>query len=167
MIIGGRNTGSSMRRIGSGLACMAALSLTAMPASAQEDGAIVDPDSPSGKEYEIPLESARRQADPRPASPKSISSGTSRPTLFGEGVITPSSARAARKQDGSSGADEGSDGHGARSGTDRRPEAVKIAASQPGAPDSGLGTPALFLGIGLAVLLVGAGAGFVIRRRSG
>ena len=167
MNIAERNTGLTMRRIGSGLACMAALALTAMPASAQEDGAIVDPDSPSGKEYEIPLESARRQADPRPASPKSISSGTSRPTLFGEGVITPSSARAARKQDGSSGADEGSDGHGARSGTDRRPEAVKIAASQPGAPDSGLGTPALFLGIALVVLLVGAGAGFVIRRRSG
>ena len=165
MAIGARNTGP-MRRVATGLACAAALAVSAGPAYAQGDGVFVDPNSPSGKEYAIPLESARRQADPRPVSPQSVSSGASRATLFGEGVISPSAARGARKG-GGSGSGKGSAGQGTGSGVDRRPDVVKIATSRPGAPDSGLGTPALVLGLGLLVLLVGAGAGFAVRRRAG
>jgi hypothetical protein len=162
MTIGARDTGP-MRRIATGLACAAALALSAGPAYAQEDGVFVDPDSPSGQEYRIPFESARRQADPRPVSPQKVASGADRATLFGEGVISPSAAR----KSGGSGSGKSSGGQGTTSGDDRRPEVVKIAASRPGAPDSGIGTPALFLGIALVVLLVGAGAGFVVRRRAG
>jgi hypothetical protein len=165
--IGARNTGP-MRRVVTGLACAAALTLSAGPAYAQGDGVFVDPNSPSGKEYAIPLESARRQADPRPVSPQSVSSGASRATLFGEGVISPST-RGARKGGGSatSGAGGSSAAPGTGSGADQRPDILKIATSRPGAPDSGLGTPALVLGLGLLVLLVGAGAGFAVRRRAG
>ena len=159
MTIGARDTGP-MRRARTGLACAAALALSAGPAYAQQDGVFVDPDSPSGKEYAIPFESARRQADPRPVSPQSVSSGASRATLFGEGVISPSAARGARRG-GETGSGKGS------SGADARPDVLKIATSRPGAPDSGLETPVLVLGIGLLVLLVGAGAGFVVRRRAG
>jgi hypothetical protein len=165
MTIGARDTGP-MRRIATGLACAAALALSAGPAYAQEDGVFVDPDSPSGQEYRIPFESARRQADPRPVSPQKVASGADRATLFGEGVISPSAARGARKGSGS-GSGKGSAGQGTGSGADRRPDIVKIATSRPGAPDSGLGTTALVLGIGVVVLLVGGGAGFVVRRRTG
>ena len=160
-----RNTGP-MRRVKTVLACAAALALTTGPAYAQEDGVFVDPDSPSGQEYRIPFESARRQADPRPVSPGSVASGAEPATLFGEGVISPSAARKGRGST-TSGAGGSSAGERTRPGADRRPNVVKIAASRPGAPDSGLGTPALFVGIALVVLLVGAGAGFVVRRRAG
>ena len=168
MLKGARNTGL-MRQLGTGLVCAAALALCALPANAQEDGSIVDPESPSGKEYEIPFESARRQADPRQIAPENSSSGRSQATLFGEGITAPSAARAAKSGGGaSSGASGASSGESKTdgSGTDPQPGIVKIAASQPGAPDSGLGTSALFLGIAVVVLLIGAGAGLVFRRRA-
>jgi hypothetical protein len=159
-----RNTGP-MRCVKTVLACATALALTTGPANAEEDGVFVDPDSPSGQEYKIPFESARRQADPRRAAPRSVASGADPATLFGEGVISPSAARKGRGST-TSGAGGRSTGEGSRPGADRRPNVVKLAASRPGAPDSGLGMPALFVGIALVVLLVGAGAGFVVRRRA-
>jgi hypothetical protein len=168
MTIGARDTGR-MRRVRTVLACTAVLVLGAGPAYAQSEGRFVDPESPSGKEYAIPLEGARRQADPRPVSPRSVASGADRATLFGDGVISPPAGSGTRKSGGSapSGAGGDSAGQGTGSAGEPKPSVVRIAASQPGAPDSGLGTSVLILGIGLVVLLVGAGAGFVVRRRAG
>jgi hypothetical protein len=60
-------------------------------AAAQEDGVIVDPNSPTGKEYAIPLDKARR--DSGTSQPKRSSdsgsgstSTSSEPDRFGEGI---------------------------------------------------------------------------------
>ena len=98
----------------------------APPAAAQDDGVFLDPDSPAGKEYAVPLEEARRQAiggggdggaDPSSGQP-----------LFGEGI--------ARAEGSSSGNDGGGspDGGGSRGGTG--------AAGAPGSAERGGGEDA-------------------------
>lgn len=65
-------------------ACMALMSLAGGGgAMAQEKGAHVDPDSPSGKEYKLPLEDARRDAAPGLGSGHG---GGGKPPLFGTGI---------------------------------------------------------------------------------
>jgi hypothetical protein len=149
------------------LMCATLTAIGATDASAQSGGVFVDPDSPSGKEYAIPLESARRQADPQAPSGHAGGPAAAPATLFGEGVVSPSSTG------GKSSSDEGGKRAGKRGSTVAEPDTdsatrdiVKIAASRPGAPDGGIGTPALVLGLGILVLLVGALAGVLIRRRS-
>ena len=144
-------------------------------ALAQEDGVTVDPDSPTAKEYAIPIESARRDAAPADRS-------TATP-LFGQGV-TPEGETAetggAPANDDVDGAGNGSVGSGdGRSGAsppkansatpgtaEDQPtlEVVAQAASRPGAPSDG-GTAVLVAGGGIALVAAAAGAGFMARRR--
>jgi hypothetical protein len=58
----------------------------------------VDPDSPTGQEYDIPLERARRQASSNPSG-SSQPSRSSSEALFGEGIEPATGA--ARQQDAS------------------------------------------------------------------
>ncbi len=165
-----RNTGG-VREFTVALTCAVAVAIGAADAVAQEPGVIVDPDSPSGKEYAIPLESARRQADPSDV-PTSGASSAGSAALFGEGVIASrgngggpprrSGARgsAEKARRGSGGSDQAT---GSRPGV---PDVVGAAASRPAAPDGGIGTPILVLGLGLLVVLIGVVAGVVIRRRA-
>src|SRR4051812_12712791 len=62
------------------------LALGAGVVSAQEPGVVVDPESPSGKEYAIPLERARGEADPRGPKSSAGASAAGASTLFGAGV---------------------------------------------------------------------------------
>ena len=80
-----RNT-EAVRKLKVLLVCALALAIGASGAEAQGQGVTVDPDSPSGKEYAIPLESARRQADPQRGTPTTASRASSA-ALFGEGVV--------------------------------------------------------------------------------
>jgi hypothetical protein len=155
----------------------AALALTT-PAAAQEPGVFVDPDTPTAKEYALPLENVRRQADPRTPSDAAVPQGQRVSPAFGEGI------EPAASQGGTTSAEAGSDGMrggGARESGDASDEAaasgtsgaaddaadatVRAATANPGAPGGDLGDTLVIAGGALAVLALGAGAGLFLRRR--
>jgi hypothetical protein len=143
--------------------------LLAPAAWAQDDGVFVDPDSPTGKEYAIPLEEARRQADPSSGGGQKVQPGTRDSPLFGEGI------EEEEEDDGSSaGGGSPSGGGGGGGGSSSQPEAtatpapeareaIERATNNPGAP--GDGSPLLLiLGGAALVLVVGGAAGYAFRR---
>jgi hypothetical protein len=150
----------------------------ALPAAAQAQGrgVFVDPESPAGKEYAIPLEEARRHgapdAEPRPGS------GDAGPPLFGYGIErAPSGSAAGGGSAGSAGGEEGSGGggrggeRGAGPAADgevlgaeetaraRRGDPMAIEAAAQGGSDA-----LLTAGIAGTVLAVGLLVGFGLRR---
>jgi hypothetical protein len=154
---------------------IASLALPAA-AQAQQPGVFVDPDSPAGTEYRIPLEDARRHgapdAGPRPGG------GQADPPLFGQGITpAPGGSEAGGGSDGSAGsaAPNGSgeprDHRGARKAADgavlgaqetareRRRDSMAIEAAARGGSDA-----LLTAGIAGAVLAVGLLVGFGLRR---
>jgi hypothetical protein len=145
-------------------------------AQAQGPGVFVDPDSPAGTEYAIPLEEARRHgapdAAPRPGG------GDAGPPLFGEGITRAPGASAARG--GSAGSADGSEGtggggrggdRGAGKAADgevlgaqeasraRRRGSMAVEAAAQGGSDA-----LLTAGIAGTVLAVGLLVGFGLRR---
>lgn len=140
----------------------------APPAAAQQS-IFVDPDSPTGAEYDIPLERARRDASPDPQSANQPYRSRSAP-LFGSGIDTGSGpGRAdqggvASPSDANGSAPAGKTPRNQRAGRQGIPEAVQAAIQQPGAPDGGVGTSLLFGGAGLLVLLLGGVVGIALRR---
>jgi hypothetical protein len=148
------------------------LALTAPAVPAQDRGVIIDPDSPAGTEYAIPLEQARRDAAGADAVPPSGGAGE---PLFGAGITPARQARAA---------DAGGDGRGSRpstgagagAGRDETPNADSesgtngpsgsTAAVAAAAGDGGSNT-VLSVGIAAAVLAVGLVAGLAFRRTLG
>ena len=153
------------------LTCAFTLAGGAANAAAQGQGVTVDPESPSGKEYAIPLESARRQADPRVPS-RAVESTADSATLFGEGVLAPGSNGEQSRDRSGAGRPAEKGRRGTRDSDPRTapprsvPDVVGIAASRPAAPDGGIGMPILVLGLGLLVVLIGVVTGVVIRRRA-
>jgi hypothetical protein len=171
-----------------------AVSLTS-PAVAQEDGVFVDPDSPTGKEYAIPLESVRRQADPSTEQSGSDATGTA--PLFGTGIVREGETRqsdtgqprdGATPQSGTGKSGDGASGGGADAradsddrpsgsgGVDANPEASEMpegrtsvagATSTPGAPSGGIGTVATIGLLSAGALLIGGFGGVVLRRVRG
>jgi hypothetical protein len=152
----------------------ALLALILAPAAwAQEPdpGVSIDPDSPSGREYDIPLESARRGAEPGRDRGAPVTQGRRSAPLFGAGITPSNSKREADRGTGDDG-DERSESTSpapAREATPAPrsaapPAAVRAAATNPGAPSGGIGTTVLIGLGGLLVLAVGAGAGLLARR---
>jgi len=150
------------------LLLICALAFMAPAAVAQDDEIFVDPGSPSGKEYALPVESARKQA--AKAAPQRSSSAQPAP-LFGEGVDDGS-------KDGASGAASGADdgngtgsGGGANSDADGGTPGAQGAArtatlkAQAAAPDGGIGLAAV-IGVGAGVLVLGGAIGVLLRRRA-
>jgi hypothetical protein len=140
--------------------------IAAVPVSAQNHGVFVDPDSPSGKEYALPLDAARRQADPRRDPAARVRTNSRSTALFGQGVVSPISGHAraavdARKKNRSNPARH------APVSTDSLEdrEAVRLATIRPGAPDGNAGTKLLIAAVALLVLAVGGVAGYATRRR--
>jgi hypothetical protein len=151
------------------LACLAALLLSA-PAGGQDD-VFVDPDSPTGSEYDIPLERARRDASTdRSEAARSYRSRTA--PLFGEGIDAQSESgpRPAARSSNSSGKRGEARGRGNRKSSSgdadavpkRLPQPVRAAIRQPGAPGDSTAQLAGLAG----ALLVGLGVigGLVLRR---
>lgn len=145
------------------LAVAALLLLVATPsAAAREDGVFVDPDSPAGKEYAVPIDQARGEA---------AGGGEAAPgeePLFGEGIESPSGGSAnpqnsegAGKSDGGSRAEGGDprQGDGSRRSADLGQSSVAIEAA---AADGSNGL--LSAGIAAAVLAVGLLGGLGLRR---
>ena len=143
------------------------LALTAPAVPAQERGVIIDPDSPAGTEYAIPLEQARRDAAGPNALPRPDGAGES---LFGAGITPSRQARPAdaggearrSRQSAEERRDQTPKG-GAESRTDPSASTAAIAAAS---ADGGSGT-LLTAGIAAAVLAVGLAAGLAFRRTLG
>ena len=137
-------------------ACVALLGLA--PSAWAQDDPRVDPDSPAGTEYELPIDRARERASP--GGPH----GTTPAPLFGEGLES-------RKRGPGSGSN-GSPGSDADSSTTSATN-EQLGRSTPGpvraqatTPDSGSGdVVAIGAGAG-GVLLLGGLAGLAWRRRS-
>lgn len=139
------------------------LLLLASPVAAQEPGVHVDPNSPAGKEYAIPIDQARRQAEG--ASGANGGHGSSGSAgLFGAGI----SARGGRGGSGgghSGGSAKGSGGSGTSGGA--ASQGAKRASARPAiAASTGAGGNATLLTGGLvaAVLLAGALLGLFFHR---
>jgi hypothetical protein len=145
-------------------------------AQAQQPGVFVDPDSPAGTEYRIPLEDARRHGAPD-AGPRR-GGGQADPPLFGAGITRAQGGSASRGGSaGSAGGGEGSGGGGrdgersARKAADgealetletareRRRGSMAIEAAARGGSDA-----LLTAGIAGTVLAVGLLVGFGLRR---
>ncbi len=144
--------------------------LWASPVAAQEPGVHVDPNSPAGKEYAIPIDQARRQADGG-SSAKGSHGPSGSAALFGAGI----SARGGRSAGGSSGTRGTGDSAGSsKGGADGSvksggavSQGVKGASARPAvAASTGSGSNATLLTAGLvaAVLLAGALLGLVLHR---
>ena len=144
------------------VACaLAALGLliAAGDAAAQSEGVFVDPDTPAGKEYALPLDKAREDAAPDSGAQASESGDTE---LFGAGISKRDGGGG--KGDGQTGGaaagDRGDDGKqtgGSRSDTAR---SVATAAASSG---SGISSGWLTVLIAAGVLLVGGIAGLSLR----
>ena len=173
-----------MRILRTSATVAAALVLTT-PAAAQEPGVFVDPESPTAKEYALPLENERRLADPSTPSDAAIPQGQRVSPAFGEGIAPAGSdggggsATSASGAGGSSSTRSGggdSSGGSAGSGAgdsdrgagdaDRAAAAtVRAATANPGAPGGDVSDTLVIAGGALAVLVLGAGAGLFLRRR--
>jgi len=152
-------------------------------AVAQEDGVTVDPGSPSGKEYALPIDRARAQA----AKGGGSGSDAQKAPLFGEGVDGDGAGPTAGR--GGSAADRGSSAGGRGSSRDRaggtRGAASPIDDLESGgsgssddfasandrrllraqAAEGGLGIGAS-IGAGIGILLIGGLIGLWLRRRA-
>ena len=149
-----------------------------LPAAAHGQADVqLDPDSPAGVEYQLPLEQARKNVNPSDGDGPGSGGGRGKglASLFGAGIVPvkdeagpqqaggrdPAQAGAAPELDasGSGGGGEARGGAGTASG------APDIKASRLGSADDDGGSATLRLGgIALAVLLVGALLGLVLRR---
>jgi hypothetical protein len=144
----------------------------AAPAQAQEPGVTIDPNSPAGAEYALPLDDAR---DTGAGGPRS--SGQDSPT-FGVGIERPQGAQGnagsggAAAGDGGSAGDEGSATESGSRSTERsantetspsakRPPSASLAAT----PQGGTGSSFMVAGGAAMVVLAGTLLGLVVRRR--
>jgi len=146
-----------------------ACALLAPSAASAQEPVRVDPDSPAGVEYKLPLDQARRDGD------GAQSGGGSRDPapLFGAGITRDGS------QPGGGGGEDASRGDGEESedsGDSGAPSAGGGEGAGPGATDSrpsfsaavpasgGSWTGLTLGGIALAVVVVGTGLGLGLRR---
>jgi hypothetical protein len=158
-----------------------ACALVAPSAAAAQEPVQVDPDSPAGVEYKLPLEQARRDAAPGAdgggVGPRSGGGSGGPAPLFGAGI-----SAAGSQSDGSGGAgatggdgnradgeqsrDDGGGGAAGGGGSAAGPGAGESAPSAgTTADENGGGSTGLILGgIALAVVVVGGALGLALRR---
>jgi hypothetical protein len=158
------------------LTCLCALALTASgPAQAQ--GPRVDPDSPAGAEYQLPIDRAREQARERPApaaGARDAHRGAAAP-LFATGVEAQERKRDPRRTGGA----KASDRRDRNRSAEPAPKPVPARTPQPNlgtatpelrdqasAPDDGGSGLAAIGGAAFAVVLLGGLAGLAWRRRT-
>lgn len=151
--------------------------LPAASASAQ-NGVTFDSDSPTGKEYAVPLTSAREEAssgrDDAPAPSSSGTGTTSSAPLFGEGIGDDASGRSSDSPKSSGGGksqastrrsdDELAARGKGSSQVDRALDSTRPVAAT--VPQGGVGSTLTILAVAVSVLLLGGVIGSVARRRS-
>ena len=157
------------------------LALTAAPAAGAQEGVFVDPDSPAGTEYALPLDRARGEAAPDAGGREGGGDGSEQP-LFGVGIDQsrgspedqdgrstgpggeePTGSQDSSNQGGQGGVrrQDGSGDSSSRTG-DLAPNAYRPAAIEAAASEGS--DVLLTAGIAAAVLGVGFFAGFGLRR---
>lgn len=147
------------------------LGVTALVAPvAAQDGVVIDPDSPAGKEYALPIEQARRDASagkPTGAGAAGVTSQAGSATrtggtpLFGTGI---SNARYRQKGANRQG-DPGRDGSSPGRGNTTSGSAAGPSSGSGVAQGSVSGSTRLWILVaGGAVLVLGAAAGLGMRR---
>lgn len=153
-----------------GLLLMLCGMATAAPvAAAQDDEVFVDPDSPSGKEYALPIDTAR-QAGAANTRQQQPSRGAGDAPLFGAGVGADGNGAGTsaptRARDGSRARqDELTDAQTTRSAQAQAQAGTVAKRAATAVGPGGTGSLAAIAGVGLGVLLVGALAGLLLRRR--
>lgn len=164
-----------MARFWRGYGCAVGLTVLAfVPAArAQGVGIQVDRDSPSGTEYQLPLERARQDAQPG-GPPLQVRPGERTAPAFGEGIKAPSASGTAPQNEGldpSSGTTRRdarkrtADGGSTHAGTVTAPAALPPPSSSK--PADGPGSSLLGVGgIAAGVLALGASVGLLLRRRA-
>ena len=136
---------------------------------AQHNGVFVDPDTPAGKEYALPLDTARRDAS---GGEGHATGGGYETALFGAGISHRGGVRdTAEPEEGGGATDEAPSGDARGSGSassaddgdsDRdgaRAAVANAIADSGGGPSPGVLTTLIALG----VLLVGGAAGMLLR----
>ena len=137
------------------------------PAWAQEDEIFVDPNSPAGTEYELPLDRAREEAGGGGAGGSSgggsgAGAATGEAPLFGEGVERAASGSA---RDGGATRSAGTS-TGSGEPDDRAAITPPAVHAQAPSPDDGGGALLAVAAGAAGVLLLGGLAGMLWRRRS-
>jgi hypothetical protein len=138
------------------------LLMTAGDAMAQSDGVFVDPDTPAGKEYALPLDKARQDAAPNSGTQGSESGDTE---LFGAGISKRDGGGGRGDGQGSGAATGDRGGDGKASGSSQSDAAVDPRSVAKAAASSGSGISSGWLTalIAAGVLLVGGIAGLSLR----
>jgi len=152
-----------------GLALLALLALAAPVRAQEEDGVYIDPDSPSGKEYQLPLESERRQADPSREPSDGIVQGARNSPIFGAGIVSRDDGEVAKngsRRRTARSAASGGEAEPRDAERDGDAEVLQAATSNPGPPDGGIGVSLTIGGVAVAVLLLGGLTGLLLRRRA-
>lgn len=133
------------------------------PAPAQDDEVYINPDSPSGVEYDLPLERARRDADPAREASADVARQSQSAAPFGTGV-EPS-------EDGTTGARQNREAGDAKAKANREardstlPPEVAAAAAQPVPPVDSSGSTPIYAGLGALIVALGGVIGLLLRRR--
>lgn len=138
-----------------------AVALALAPPAVAQDDPQIDPDSPPGTEYQLPIDRAREQASSGTSSGK----GGEAP-LFGEGVGNGKSGAKSNSKSGSGGQSGSDRGEGTAQRNDQLGASTsKVVQTGASAADGG-GMGITAIGAGAAgVLLIGGLAGLFLRRR--
>lgn len=127
---------------------------------------MVDPDSPSGKEYAIPIERARKEAAGGNGGAPAPSGGATAPRvapLFGVGIPIKQARKPRRR---TSPKTQEAQQERPRTEEPQRPVPPRNLLSEAANPDGGLSDIALIGAGGGGVLLLGGLLGAILRRRS-
>lgn len=143
--------------------CALIASLALVPPASAQGGAdpSVDPDSPPGTEYQLPVEKAREDA----RGGGSGSSGQSQAPLFGEGVQSTKPGASGSSTSGKNATGKAAEGTSSDSLGVETPKIKTLQAQVPAADSGGVSSLAI-AGGAVAVLLLGGLAGLLWRRRS-
>jgi hypothetical protein len=162
------------RRLPALLSTAALLGLAGSGTAAAQSGVHIDPGSPSGKEYEIPLETARREATAGHGELDSVEQGSRTAPLFGEGIgdddDSSGDGGGGKKDNGGSGGGKSSgdpqDSTSSETGGDTVGDAISgTRALQATVPEGGTGSALTIGALAVSVLLLGGVLGSIARRR--
>lgn len=148
----------SRRKTGGAACALVVLGLLAGAgqAAAQSDGVFVDPDTPAGKEYALPLDKARQEVAP---SSGAQGAGGGDTQLFGAGI----SKRDGGGKGGGGGSAAAGGGNGERGAQDETAISPGSVAKAGASTGSGISAGWLTALIAFGVLVVGGAAGFSLR----